>query len=117
MTAPEPECLFCRIVAGEIPSDRMYEDDEIIAFRDIAPQAPTHLVVIPRRHIPDAHALTDPDADLLVKLFGVIRDVADAAGLTKGYRVVTNVGPESGQTVFHLHFHVLGGRSLSWPPG
>ena len=117
MTAPEPECLFCRIVAGEIPSDRMYEDDEIIAFRDIAPQAPTHLLVIPRRHIPDAHALTDPDADLLVKLFGVIRDVADAAGLTKGYRVVTNVGPESGQTVFHLHFHVLGGRSLSWPPG
>ncbi len=95
----------------------MYEDDEIIAFRDIAPQAPTHLLVIPRRHIPDAHALTDPDADLLVKLFGVIRDVADAAGLTKGYRVVTNVGPESGQTVFHLHFHVLGGRSLSWPPG
>jgi len=117
MTAPEPECLFCRIVAGEIPSDRMYEDDEIIAFRDIAPQAPTHLLVIPRRHIPDAHALTDPDADLLVKLFGVIRDVADAAGLTKGYRVVTNVGPESGQTVFHLHFHVLGGRSLSGPPG
>ncbi len=117
MTAPEPQCLFCRIVAGEISSDRMYEDDEIIAFRDIAPQAPTHLLVIPRRHIPDAHSLTDSDADLLVKLFGVIRDVADAAGLTEGYRVVTNVGPESGQTVFHLHFHVLGGRSLSWPPG
>ncbi|MDQ3345694.1 MAG: histidine triad nucleotide-binding protein [Chloroflexota bacterium] len=117
MTEREPECLFCRIVAGEIPSDRVHEDDDVIAFRDISPQAPTHVLVIPRRHIPDAHALTNSDADLLVKLFGVIRDVADAAGLTKGYRVVTNVGPESGQTVFHLHFHLLGGRSLSWPPG
>lgn len=117
MTEREPECLFCRIVAGEIPSDRVHEDDDVIAFRDISPQAPAHVLVIPRRHIPDAHALTNSDADLLVKLFGVIRDVADAAGLTKGYRVVTNVGPESGQTVFHLHFHLLGGRSLSWPPG
>ncbi len=117
MTERDPDCLFCRIVSDEIPSDRVYEDAEIIAFNDIAPQAPTHVLVIPRRHIPDAHALTVGDGDLLAKLFRVIRDVGDAAGLENGYRVVTNVGPESGQTVFHLHFHLLGGRTMGWPPG
>lgn len=111
------ECLFCKIVAGEIPSDQVHADDEVIAFRDIAPRAPTHVLVIPRRHIPDAHALTDADGDLLAKLFGVVRSVADQAGLEKGYRVVTNVGPDSGQTVFHLHLHLLGGRAMAWPPG
>jgi len=111
------ECLFCKIVAGEIPSDQVHADDEVIAFRDIAPRAPTHVLVIPRRHISDAHALTDADGDLLAKLFGVVRSVADQAGLEKGYRVVTNVGPDSGQTVFHLHLHLLGGRAMAWPPG
>ncbi|MBA2634467.1 MAG: histidine triad nucleotide-binding protein [Chloroflexi bacterium] len=117
MTDRDPECLFCRIAAGEIPSDRVHEDDDVIAFRDIAPRAPTHVLVIPRRHIADAHALTDDDAELLAKLFAVVRRVADAEGLERGYRVVTNVGPESGQTVFHLHLHLLGGRPMAWPPG
>ncbi len=117
MSDRDPDCLFCRIVAGEIPSDIVHTDDDVIAFRDIAPRAPTHVLVIPRRHIPDIHALTDADGDLLAKLFAVVRTVADGAGLERGYRVVTNVGPESGQSVFHLHFHLLGGRPMSWPPG
>jgi histidine triad (HIT) family protein len=111
------DCLFCKIVADEVPSERVFDDDDVIAFRDINPKAPTHVLVIPRRHIPDAHALTDADGDILGKLFAAARQVADDAGLGKGYRVVTNIGPESGQTVFHLHFHVLGGRPMSWPPG
>jgi histidine triad (HIT) family protein len=117
MTDRDPECLFCRIVAEEIPSDRVYEDDDVIAFRDIAPRAPTHVLVVPRRHIADAHALTDDDGPLLAALFAALRRVADEAGLARGYRVVTNVGPESGQTVFHLHLHLLGGRPMTWPPG
>lgn len=117
MNDRDSDCLFCRIVAGEIPSDRVHEDAEVIAFRDVSPRAPTHVLAIPRRHIPDAHALTTADGDLLGHLFDVIRQVAEAAGLENGYRVVTNVGPESGQTVFHLHFHLLGGRPMSWPPG
>lgn len=117
MTDRDADCLFCKIVAGEIPSDRVYEDEEVIAFRDIAPRAPTHVLVIPRRHIADAHALTDADGELLARLFSVVRKVADDAGLGSGYRVVTNVGPESGQTVFHLHLHLLGGRPMAWPPG
>lgn len=117
MTDRDPDCLFCKIVAGEIPSDRVHEDDDIIAFRDIAPRAPTHVLVIPRRHIPDAHALNEDDGDLLAGLFGVVRRVADDAGLEKGYRVVTNVGAEAGQSVHHLHLHLLGGRPMAWPPG
>jgi histidine triad (HIT) family protein len=117
MTDRDPDCLFCKIVAGEIPSDTVYEDDEVIAFRDIAPRAPTHVLVIPRRHIPDAHALTDADTPILAKLFEVTRGMADEAGLGNGYRIVTNVGPEAGQSVPHLHFHLLGGRQMAWPPG
>jgi histidine triad (HIT) family protein len=117
MTDRDPECLFCRIVAGEIPSERVHEDDDVIVFRDINPRAPTHVLVVPRRHIPDAHALTYEDGELLAKLFGVMRRIADEAGLGHGYRVVTNVGPEAGQSVPHLHFHLLGGRPMAWPPG
>lgn len=117
MTDRAPDCLFCRIAAGEIPSDRVYEDDEVVAFRDINPQAPTHVLVIPRRHIRDADALTDEDAPLLAALFATIRRIAEEAGLESGYRVVTNVGPDAGQSVFHLHFHLLGGRTMGWPPG
>ena len=117
MTDRDADCLFCRIVAGEIPSEIVHTDDDVIAFRDIAPRAPTHVLVIPRRHIADVHALTDADGALLAKLFTVVRAVADAAGLERGYRVVTNVGPESGQSVSHLHFHLLGGRPMAWPPG
>ncbi len=117
MTERASDCLFCGIVAGEIPADMVHEDDEVVAFRDIAPRAPTHVLVIPRRHIADAQALTEAHAGVLARLFGVVRKVADEEGLDRGYRVVTNVGPESGQTVFHLHFHLLGGRPMAWPPG
>ena len=117
MADRDPDCLFCRIVAGEIPSDRVHEDDDVIAFRDINPRAPTHVLVIPRRHIPDARALTDADAGVLARLFAVMRQLAEEAGLGSGYRIVTNVGPDAGQSVAHLHFHLLGGRSMGWPPG
>jgi histidine triad (HIT) family protein len=117
MTDRDPDCLFCRIVAGEIPSDRVYEDDEVIAFRDINPRAPTHVLVIPRRHVADVQHLTDADGELLSRMFSAVRTLAADAGLESGYRVVTNVGPDAGQTVFHLHLHLLGGRSMGWPPG
>lgn len=112
----EPDCLFCRIAAGEIPSERVYEDDAVIVFRDTTPRAPTHVLAIPRRHIPSAANLTDADGELLAALFGALRHVAEEAGV-HGYRIVTNVGAESGQSVFHLHFHLLGGRPMTWPPG
>lgn len=111
------DCLFCKIVAGEIPSDRVYEDDDVVAFRDIAPRAPTHVLIVPRRHVPDAQSLTDADDRLLGRLFAAVRRIADDAGLARGYRVVTNVGAEAGQSVFHLHLHLLGGRPMAWPPG
>jgi histidine triad (HIT) family protein len=117
MADRDPNCLFCKIAAGEIPSDRVYEDDDVVVFRDINPRAPTHVLAIPRRHIADANALSEADAPLLAALFGALNRVADQAGLDRGYRIVTNVGPESGQSVFHLHFHLLGGRAMTWPPG
>ena len=112
----QAECLFCRIVAGEIPSDRVFEDERVIVFRDINPKAPTHVLAIPRRHLDSAADLTDADGELLAALFSAMRRVADEAGL-EGYRILSNVGVEAGQSVFHLHFHLLGGRSLAWPPG
>ena len=114
---PQADCLFCKIVEGNIPATVVRETETTVAFRDINPRAPTHVLVIPRRHIPDAHALTDDDGPILTSLFTAVRHIADGAGLKNGYRVVTNVGPESGQTVFHLHLHLLGGRSMGWPPG
>lgn len=117
MTDRDPDCLFCKIVADEIPSERVLETPEVIAFRDIHPQAPTHVLVIPRRHVPDIDTLADDTGELLAALFAAVRHVAEQEGLAKGYRVVTNVGAESGQSVFHLHLHVLGGRRMSWPPG
>jgi histidine triad (HIT) family protein len=112
----DADCLFCRIAADEIPSDRVFVDDTVIVFRDINPRAPTHLLAIPRRHLASVDDLTDGDGDLLAALFGALRRVASDAGLGS-YRIVTNVGPESGQSVFHLHFHLLGGRPMTWPPG
>ena len=112
----QADCLFCRIAAGEIPSDRVFEDEAVIVFRDINPKAPTHVLAIPRRHLDSVADLTDADGDLLAALFGAMRRVAGAGGL-KGYRIISNVGAESGQSVFHLHFHLLGGRSMAWPPG
>jgi histidine triad (HIT) family protein len=110
------DCLFCRIAAGEVPSDKVFEDEQVVVFRDINPKAPTHVLAISRRHIPSAADLTDADGDLLAALFGALRRVAEDGGL-KGYRIASNVGAEAGQSVFHLHFHLLGGRSMSWPPG
>ena len=112
------DCIFCRIAAGEIPSDQVFADDKILAFRDLSPRAPTHILVIPRRHIASVAALTDDDAAiagrLLVTAAAIARDegIADA-----GYRLVTNVGRWGGQTVDHLHLHLMGGRPFDWPPG
>jgi len=108
----DPACLFCRIVAGAIPSDVVFEDEQVVAFRDITPRAPTHVLAVPRRHLASAADLTDDDGDLLAALFGALRRVAAAAGLSD-YRIVTNVGAGAGQSVFHLHLHLLGGRPLS----
>lgn len=112
----QADCLFCRIAAGEVPAERVFEDEAVIVFRDINPKAPTHVLAIPRRHLASAADLTDADGDLLAALFAALRHVADEAG-HKAYRILTNVGAESGQSVFHLHFHLLGGRSMTWPPG
>jgi histidine triad (HIT) family protein len=106
------DCLFCRIVAEELPSDRVAETDDIVAFRDIAPRAPVHVLVAPRRHIDSAHDLGLEDADLLAASFAMIRVVAEQEGIADGYRVTTNIGAGGGQSVPHLHFHVLGGRQL-----
>jgi histidine triad (HIT) family protein len=113
----QPDCLFCKILAGEIPSDKVVENDSAYAFRDINPGAPTHVLVIPRRHVASVHDLTTGDGDELAQVFEVVRAVAEQEGVADGYRVVTNVGAKAGQSVFHLHFHVLGGRPLEWPPG
>lgn len=111
------DCLFCKIINKEIPSIVVYEDDDVLAFRDIDPKAPTHILVVPKKHIPDVNALTEADGPLLGKLFVVIKDLAAQEGLEAGYRVVTNIGKEGGQSVDHLHFHLLGGRAMGWPPG
>ena len=114
----DPDCLFCRIVAGEIPSTKVAEDDLVIAIRDIAPRAPTHVLVMPRDHIASAADLTDADAALVGRIFAMAADIARSEGIADGgYRIVTNVGTWGGQTVDHLHFHLMGGRPFSWPPG
>jgi histidine triad (HIT) family protein len=106
-------CIFCKIAAGEIPSTKVYEDELVLAFRDIAPQAPTHILVIPKTHIPSVAAITGENSALVAHIFEVIARVAEAEGLANGYRVVSNCGPDAGQTVHHLHFHILGGRELT----
>ena len=114
--APAVDCLFCRIARQEVPADVVSTDDQTIVFRDINPQAPLHLLAIPRRHIASAADLDKADAGLLGSLFTGLRAAAEADGV-RSYRVVTNVGPDAGQSVDHLHFHLLGGRRLGWPPG
>lgn len=110
-------CLFCKIVSGEIPSQKVFEDDDAVAFKDINPQAPTHLLVVPRKHIPGLADAGDEDIALLGRLQKVVRDLAKKGGLASGFRVVTNNGRGAGQSVEHLHYHVLGGRRMAWPPG
>ena len=106
-------CLFCRIIAGEIPSTKVYEDETVLAFRDIAPQAPTHILVIPKAHISGVSAITPENSAVVAHIFEVIPRIAAAEGLTEGFRVVSNCGDHAGQTVHHLHFHILGGQQLS----
>ena len=112
------DCLFCKIAAGDIPSNKLFEDDQLLAFYDIDPQAPVHFLVIPKKHIDSAAVLTEDDAALLGHIYAVIAQLAARLGIAEnGYRVVTNVGADGGQSVKHLHFHVLADRSLAWPPG
>ena len=106
-------CLFCKIAAGQIPSAKVYEDDQILAFRDIAPQAPTHILVIPKAHISGCDGVTAENSAVVAHIFEVIPQIARAEGLTGGYRVVSNCGSDAGQTVPHLHFHILGGKALA----
>jgi len=109
-------CLFCRIVRGEIPAKLVHEDEQTLAFRDIDPKAPTHVLVIPKVHVPSLNEATD--AEMLGRLMLAARSIAEAEGLrTDGYRTVVNTGANAGQTVHHIHLHLLGGRHLSWPPG
>ena len=106
------DCLFCKIVAREIPSTKVYEDEQVLAFRDIAPMAPTHILVIPKTHIGSVNEVTAENSAVVAHIFQVIPQIAKAEGLENGYRVVSNCGADAGQTVHHLHFHILGGRAL-----
>jgi len=111
-------CIFCGIAAGEVPARTVLETDDVIAFHDLDPKAPTHVLVIPRRHIESIDAMADGDEELIGKVFAAAKAVAGHAGIADGgYRLVTNIGANGGQTVPHLHIHVLGGRRLTWPPG
>ncbi len=111
------DTIFTKIIAKEIPANIVYEDDRCLAFHDVAPQAPTHVLIIPKKEIESIDQLADQDSELLGHLWIVIRDIARELGLEEGYRVVLNCGREGGQSVDHLHFHLLGGRSMGWPPG
>ena len=106
-------CLFCKIIAGDIPSTKVYEDETVLAFRDIAPQAPTHILVIPKAHIGSVAEITAENSGVAAHIFEVIPQIAKAEGLDGGYRVVSNCGEDAGQTVHHLHFHILGGKKLA----
>lgn len=111
-----PDCLFCRIIRGEIPSNKLYEDELCYAFYDIDPQAPTHFLVIPKEHIASAAAVDEANAAIVGHIFAVIARLSAELGL-ESFRVVSNCGEQAGQSVFHLHFHVLSGRDMTWPPG
>jgi histidine triad (HIT) family protein len=111
------DCLFCKIAAKEIDSQIVHESDDVLAFRDINPAAPTHILVIPKRHIESAQELTASDSNLLGEIFEAMATIAWDERIDRGHRIVTNIGAEAGQSVQHLHFHLIGGRSMSWPPG
>lgn len=112
------DCIFCKIVAGEIPAKRLYEDEHVIAFEDISPKAPFHALVIPKKHIATINAIEAEDEMVIGRLYSAAKQIIEDAGYKdQGYRVVMNCGEDAGQTVFHIHLHVLAGRTLSWPPG
>jgi histidine triad (HIT) family protein len=111
------DCIFCKIVSGEIPANKLYEDEEMLAFFDMHPQAPTHFLVIPKKHIKGPGDMEAEDTDLIGKLIKKAGDLARENGIGSGFRLVMNNGAAAGQTVFHIHLHVLGGRTMNWPPG
>jgi len=120
MLAPmsaDPDCLFCKIAAGQIPADIVHQNDTVIGFRDLTPQAPTHVLVIPRSHYPNAAELAQGEPATAAHLFDAAREIAESEGLGNGYRLVFNTGADAHQTVFHVHMHLLGGRPMGWPPG
>ena len=112
------QCLFCRIAAGEIPAELVYDTPDVVAFRDINPQAPTHILIIPRKHVPSVSELEDGDAEVMGSLFRAAQELARKEEIEEsGYRMVVNAGADAGQAVFHIHMHLLGGRGMAWPPG
>ena len=112
------DCLFCKIVKGEIPCTKVYEDDKVFSFKDIDPKAPVHILIVPKKHISSLNEITEEDSELIAYIFTVIKKLAKELGVAEsGYRVVSNCGEDGGQSVFHIHFHLLGGRTLQWPPG
>ena len=112
------DCIFCKIIAGEIPSKKIYEDDKVLAFYDISPAAPVHFLVIPKEHISSANELTEANCGIVSHIFMVINKIVKELGIAdSGYRIVNNCGADGGQTVNHIHFHILGSRELKWPPG
>ena len=111
------DCLFCKIINGDIPSSKVYEDDTVFAFRDIEPQAPVHILIIPKQHIKSAAEITSENSSVVAHIFEVAAKIAESEGLTDGYRIVNNCGDSAGQTVKHLHFHLMGGRAFTWPAG
>lgn len=110
-------CVFCKIVNGEIPSEKVYEDDKCVAFKDLDPKAPVHILIIPREHIPSCDAVNDDNCAVIGHIFAVAAKLAQKMELKNGYRIVNNCGEDGGQSVQHLHFHMLGGRAMAWPPG
>lgn len=111
------DCVFCKIVNGQINASKIYEDDKVLAFKDLSPQAPVHILIIPKEHISSANDLTNKNSDIVGHIFLVAKDIAISQNLESGYRIVNNCGEDGGQSVNHLHFHLLGGRSMKWPPG
>lgn len=111
------DCLFCKIINGEIPSSKVYEDDTVFAFRDIEPQAPTHILIIPKQHIKSAAEIDESNSAVISHIFEVAAKIAKQEGLDDGFRIVNNCGDVAGQTVKHLHFHLMGGREFTWPAG
>ncbi len=111
------DCLFCKIIAGEIPSTKIYEDEYVYAFADIAPQAPFHAVIVPKIHIKCADEINESNSMYIAKIFEAAAKISQSEGLTNGYRIVNNCGEDGGQTVGHIHFHMLAKRFLAWPPG
>ncbi|MBE6904230.1 MAG: histidine triad nucleotide-binding protein [Ruminococcaceae bacterium] len=111
------DCLFCKIIAGDIPSQKVYEDEKVLAFNDIDPKAPVHFLVIPKKHISSADDINSENSEIIAHIFEVIAKLSKKLGFENGYRIVNNCGDSAGQTVKHIHFHVLSGRDMTWPPG